>query len=137
MSYITAKEVKKRIGITSQTLNNYRRQEKIKYQEINSRNFLYDINSLIMSKPKVKESVIYCRVSNTKQKDDLIKQEKILREFVASKGIIVEKIYKDIASGMYEDRKGFNSLIKEVQDGNIDTVYISYKDRLIGLDITI
>ena len=130
MSYITAKEVKKRLGITSQTLNNYRRQGKIKYQEINSRNFLYDIDSLMMSKPKIKKSVIYCRVSNAKQKDDLEKQEKILREFVASKGIIPDKVYKDIASGMNEDRKGFNSLIKEVQDGNIDTIYISYKDRL-------
>jgi len=31
---------------------------------------------------------------------------------------------------MNEDRKGFNSLIKDVQDGTIDTIYISYKDRL-------
>jgi len=46
MSYITAKEVKNRLCITSQTLNNYRRKGTIKYQEINSRNFLYDIDSM-------------------------------------------------------------------------------------------
>ena len=130
MSYINAKKVKEILGITSQTLNNYRRQGKIKYKELNSRNFLYDIDSLNLTKPKDKKQVIYCRVSNTKQKEDLEKQEKILKEFTAAKGIIVDKIYKDIASGMNEDRKGFNALIKDVQNGEIDTIYISYKDRL-------
>jgi len=50
-------------------------------------------------------NVIYSRVSNTKQKNDLEKQISILSEFMCSKGIIVDKIYKDIASGMNEDRK--------------------------------
>jgi len=69
---------------------------------INSRNFLYDISSLELNKPKDRMNVIYSRVSNTKQKNDLEKQISILSEFMCSKGIIVDKIYKDIASGMNE-----------------------------------
>jgi len=49
---------------------------------------------------------------------------------MGAKGIIVDKVFTDIASGMNENRKGLNSLIKLVQNGEIDTIYISYKDRL-------
>jgi len=130
MDYITAKELRKRIGITTQTIYNWRKANKIKYKELSSRTFLYDIDSLnIKQKPKGK-SVCYCRVSNTKQKNDLIKQEQIIREFMASNGIICDKAYTDIASGMTENRVGFNQLINDVLKGEIDSIYLSFKDRL-------
>lgn len=128
--YISAKEVKSKLDITSQTLNNWRRLGKIKYKELNCRNFLYDIDSLNLTDPKPRKQVIYARVSNTKQKEELDRQERLLREYVVSKGFIVEEVYRDIASGMNEDRKSFNKLVKEVIEGNIDTIYVSYKDRL-------
>ncbi|MCK5867690.1 MAG: IS607 family transposase [Mycoplasmataceae bacterium] len=81
-------------------------------------------------KKKDRKSVCYCRVSNTKQKNDLIKQEKIIREFMVSNGLICEKSYTDIASGMNENRKSFNLLIDDVMKGEISTIYISFKDRL-------
>lgn len=130
MNYITAKQVKEQLGITSQTLYNWRRLGKIDYKELNSRNFLYDYDSLGLTEPKVRLNVIYARVSNTKQKNDLIKQEQILRQFMAAKGVMVDKCYTDIASGMNENRKGLNSLIEMVKNNEIDTIYISYKDRL-------
>ena len=49
---------------------------------------------------------------------------------MCSNGVIVDNIFKDIASGMNENRKGLNDLLTEVINGNIDTVYISFKDRL-------
>ena len=69
-------------------------------------------------------------MSNTKQKEDLEKQIKILSEFMVTKGLIVDYVFSDVATGMNEDRKGFNKLVKEVTEGYIDTIYISYKDRL-------
>ena len=97
---------------------------------INSRNFLYCTDSLGITDSKKRLNVIYGRVSNTKQKNDLIKQEQILRQFMGAKGVIVDRVFTDIASGMNENRKGLNSLIELVQNGEIDTIYISYKDRL-------
>lgn len=47
-----------------------------------------------------------------------------------SNGIKVDKIYKDIASGMNENRSDFSILLKDVFSKQIDTVYITYKDRL-------
>ena len=128
--YITAKEARNQLGISSQTLNTYRRKNKIDFIEINSRKFLYDISRLVLDIPKLKKNVVYARVSNTKQEEDLDKQIKILSEFMVTKGLIVDYVFSDVASGMNEDRKGFNKLVKEVTEGYIDTIYISYKDRL-------
>ena len=38
-------------------------------------------------------------------------------------GIKVDKIYKEIASGMNENRKEFNNLISDVQDNKIDKIH--------------
>lgn len=128
--YITAKEVKEQLGITSQTLYNWRLKDKIRYKKLNSRNFLYDISSLELTEPKKRKNIIYARVSNTKQKSDLERQISILSEYMCSKGLIVDEVYKDIASGMNEDRKQFNKMIESIINYEVDTVYISYKDRL-------
>lgn len=58
------------------------------------------------------------------------KQEQILKEYVISNGYKIDYIFKDIASGMNEDRNGLNELIKLVIENKIDKIFISYKDRL-------
>ena len=125
----SAKIIKRELDITSQTLYNWRRLDKIKFQKINDRKFLYDIDSIYELQKPVK-NVIYVRVSNTKQSDDLYKQEQILKEYCVKNGFKVHEIYSDIASGMNEERKNFNRLIDEIQQGNICRVFISFKDRL-------
>jgi predicted site-specific integrase-resolvase len=77
-----------------------------------------------------RKNVIYARVSNTKQKNDLEKQIDILRGYVVSNGNIVDDVYSDIGSGMNENRTSLISLIKAVTSNQVDSVYISYKDRL-------
>lgn len=47
-----------------------------------------------------------------------------------SNGIIPDTVYSDIASGMNEERKSFNELLNDIFERKIDTVYISFKDRL-------
>ena len=39
-------------------------------------------------------------------------------------------MYKEIASGMNENRKELNLMLREIFAGNVDKVFISYKDRL-------
>jgi predicted site-specific integrase-resolvase len=77
-----------------------------------------------------RKNVLYARVSNTKQKDDLERQKQILRQFMASNGFVVDEEYSDIASGMNESRAGFTKLVKECLEGKIDTIFVTYKDRL-------
>jgi predicted site-specific integrase-resolvase len=47
-----------------------------------------------------------------------------------SNGIGIDEIYSDIASGLNEKRIGFNHLLESVFKREIDTVYITFKDRL-------
>lgn len=127
--FVSCDEIKKRFNITNQTLYNWRKQGKIKYKVISRKKFIYDLDSLEYDENKNRKIIAYCRVSNTKQKDDLLKQEEIIRSFCASNGIILDEIYSDIASGMNEDRKQFNKMLDEVIDGKIKKIYITFKDR--------
>jgi predicted site-specific integrase-resolvase len=82
-------------------------------------------------KKSERKNVIYARVSNTKQKEDLVRQEQVIRDYMVSNGIKVDEVYSDIASGMNAERKEFNRLLEDCISGKINTIYISYKDRFV------
>ena len=133
--YLTTKELREIFHVTNQTLMRWRKQDKLRYIAITKRRFLYskeDIMKLLNQSENKKEkiNVIYSRVSNTKQKNDLQKQKQILLDYCNSNGIIIDEIYEEIASGMNEERIQFNKLIDKVINNEIDTIYITYKDRL-------
>mgnify|MGYP001254854091 CR=1 FL=1 len=129
-SLMSAKDVKNKYQITTQTLYNWRKNGKINYIKLPSGSFMYydiDINT---SQPYQTKNVIYARVSNTKQKHDLESQISTISQYMACNGYIIDDIYQDIASGMNENRDGLNKLLNDVIDGNINNVFITYKDRL-------
>ena len=77
---------------------------------------------------QVYEVIIYARVSNHSQKDDLQNQIKFLKEYANAKGYIVSEIITDIGSGLNYQRKGFNSILYSDKKQKI---LISYKDRFV------
>lgn len=125
---LTSKEFREKYKISPQTLNNWRKSGKVKYTVINRGNFLYE--DIFTEETNLRMNVIYSRVSTTKQKDDLIRQEQVIREYMVSNGTKVDNVYTDIASGMNCNRNGLNKLLTDVFNKKIDTIYISYKDRL-------
>ena len=131
MRYVGSRELKKILGVTNQTVYNWRKAGKISFKQVNKRNFIYDIDSVLnQNLMSTKQVVAYCRVSNSKQKDDLIKQEESIREYARVNGIKIDNFYSEIASGMNEDRKFFNKIIEDVCQNKICKIYITYKDRL-------
>jgi len=70
---------------------------------------------------------IYARVSTPKQKDDLDRQIEYINSFCAAKGWQIDKIYKDIGSGLNDNRQQLNQLLN---NNKITKVVISDKDRL-------
>ena len=76
------------------------------------------------------KTAIYARVSTNKQLKDLENQIDYLTKYAVSNGYIVDYTFKDIASGMNENRKGLNGLLKLVFDNQINKIIISHKDRL-------
>ena len=129
-SLMSAKDVKNKYQITTQTLYNWRKNGKINYIKLPSGSFMYYDLEINESQPIQTKNVIYARVSNTKQKHDLESQISTISQYMACNGYIIDDIYQDIASGMNENRDGLNKLLNDVIYGNIDNVFITYKDRL-------
>ncbi len=135
-----AKEVLSILRITRPTLTKYVKNGTIKVQVLPNGRYDYDEKSVydFLNKNVDRKTVLYCRVSTQKQKQDLKNQEDLLKQFCFSNGIKINNVYKDIASGIdFEKRKDFFIMLDEIIAGKIDTVVITYKDRLsrIGFNL--
>lgn len=78
-----------------------------------------------------RKNIIYCRVSSSNQKIDLISQKDFLVDFTRNKGISIDDIYMDVGSGMNFKRKNFLKLIDEISNNEIESITIAHKDRLV------
>lgn len=74
----------------------------------------------------LKECVIYCRVSFSDEKEDLNKQLERCESFAISNGFIINHSYKEVASGMNDNRAILNKILLS------DTQYliVEHKDIL-------
>ena len=84
-----------------------------------------------ITKSEDKINVIYTRVSNRCQQDDLKNQLSFIIGYTKQNSIPISNIYSDIGSGLNYNRKAFNKLIEDAFSGKIGKVYISYKDRFV------
>ena len=131
MNYVSAKEIRERLHISGVTLMRWKNEKKIACMKLSDRKCLYDIDSIITDAADHKrKNVVYGRVSEQIQPNELNMQIELVKQYMLSKGISVDDVYSDVASGLNENRTGFNSLLEQVFKKEIDTVYITYKDRL-------
>lgn len=130
-------QVLKILGITRQTLCRYVKEGKVKVKaRINEKFYEYDDDSvyaLIGEKTdkKNKHIVSYARVSTQNQKEQLIEQNTRIYNSCISRGLILEKQYSDIKSGMSSDRNDFQEIIRRIISNEISILVIENKDRLI------
>lgn len=71
--------------------------------------------------------IIYARVSSNDRKESLINQQKRLEEFASLKGYNIIKSYKEIGSGMNDNRSYLNKIFENDQ---WTYLIIENKDRL-------
>lgn len=125
------KDVHKLTRLHRNTIYKYAKQGKIRTTKINDKHLIYnddDVYTIAGINP-MRNIAIYARVSTSKQKKDLENQIETLKLFANSNGFVVNKIYKDIASGMSFDRQNFKDMLFDVIEHKIKTVLISNKDR--------
>lgn len=70
---------------------------------------------------------VYARVSSSENKDNLEKQADRLISYANAQGYKIEKVIKEIGSGLNDERKGLISLLK---DKSINLIIVEHKDRL-------
>lgn len=81
-------------------------------------------------KPKERFNLGYIRVSAKHQNNDLERQRDLMELFLMKQGKEFQ-IISDIGSGINYKKKGLKELLRLVSTNQIDTLYISYKDRLV------
>lgn len=74
-------------------------------------------------------ALVYARCSTHKQEENLERQVGRLLEYANSTGLRVE-LYKDIGSGLNENRKQFRKLMYRLPDPDVARVIVEYKDRV-------
>ena len=139
------RDMLKFLGISSRTLYTWGDQGRIQYKaiykdgKVTKRMYTrdevikqLDMAGLLFDDSNVRQDVIYARVSTHKQKErgDLDRQIDKLKLFAIDKNVNNLKVISDVASGLNDNRKGLIRLIQSVQKGEVNRIFISYKDRL-------
>lgn len=113
------------LGIHANTLRKWADEGKIPYKKTPFGQRRFDLGEILPAESKKGAKVCYCRVSSAKQRDDLDKQIKQLRETFPEHEIIQE-----IGSGLDFKRKEFTSLLERVLSGDVEEIVVAHRDRL-------
>jgi len=147
MGYLSIGEFAEAIGKTTQTIRNWDNTGYLKpakigkgghryYTQQQVDNYLGKNKHLNNDFTNSRKIIGYCRVSTSKQKENLERQKDCVRAYCAAHGYQFE-IIEDIGSGINYNKTGLNALIKMVLDNQVEKVVIMYKDRLVrfGFDM--
>ena len=123
-------KVAKDLGVTKCTLWNWRKAGKIEFHKIGGLNYI-DIDTyhklLGIKKEKTERTIIYCRVSSSKNKENLKSQIERVTNYCINNGYKISKIVKEYGSGLNDARPG---LIKLLKEQNFTRLVVEHKDRL-------
>ena len=125
MKLVPSREAAKQLGVHPNTLRRWANSGEIKVVKTRAGQRLYDVESYIGSQLEIGIGIIYARVSNRKQEDDLQRQIKFLQRKYPKHELIT-----DIGSGLNFKRKGLISILERASKGEIREVVVAHRDRL-------
>ena len=135
MAILKPKEMAERLGVTVRTLQIWDKKGTFKAHRTPTNRRYYTEEQYLeyigQSTSNNRKNVAYARVSTRSHKNDLKNQIDFIRQYANAKGIILDETITDIGSGLNYNRKKWNQLLEEVMDNQIDTIFITYKDRFI------
>lgn len=130
------KEFGKLIGRTTNTLQRWDREGKLKAHRsptTNRRYYTHDqylaYRGLVAKDAGL--TLVYTRVSGIAQKPDLAHQIKALEVYCQQHIIKVDEWLSDIGSGLNYKRKQFNRLMELIELGQVRRLIIAHRDRLV------
>jgi len=135
-NYISASKITKQFDVSSGSLRRWAEEGKIRFLRPNKGKRIYHIEDIVRifgnKKENLKETILYAQVSSSHQKQDLERQTELLKTNYPN-----GKVITDVASGLNWRRHGFNALLERVHSGSVETVVVTYKDRLcrFGLEL--
>ena len=137
-----AKEALNILKVHRVTLNSYVRNGKIRVTKMSNGRYDYnddDVYAFVGKRANRHGTkvVSYSRVSTVAQRAQLKEQTNRIYNNCVARGITLDAQFEDIGSGMSSDRKNFDELCQMIFRGDVDTVIVESKDRLIrfGFDM--
>ncbi len=124
MAYVPLRKAVERLGLHPNTLRRYADEGKIQIIKNEAGQRLYNVEAYIRGAANA-SFVCYCRVSSSKQKDDLQRQVAYMQSLYPEAEII-----KDIGSGLNFKRKGLRDLLDRLLQGDKLTLTVACRDRL-------
>ena len=130
-------EFAEKIGVSVSTLQRWDRTNVLKSRRTPTNQRYYtdeDLNRVLNLEQETKserKNVGYCRVSIQGQKRSLENQQELISIYSLSHGVILDEIYTDIGSGLDYKRENWNKLLKQIENNEIDKIYVTYKDRFV------
>ena len=130
------KDFAKMIGRSVITLQRWDREKILiahRTKLTNRRFYTHDqcLSYLGIKADETRKILVYCRVSGSNQKNDLLSQKHALEAYCAAHGYCIDEYITEIASGLNYERKKFNQLLDDVEMGRVSKLVIAHKDRLI------
>lgn len=132
---LTIHQAAELLGVSSQTLRRWEREGKgLAVQRTPGGQRRYDASKLPFQETQIESKgdlvIAYARVSSYDQKEDLVRQEEILKMFCVSRGLQFE-IITDLGSGMNYRKPGVKELLHKILHENISQLIVTHKDRLL------
>lgn len=124
----------KRVGKSVSTLRRWDASGELTAKKHSSGHRYYDesdVRQLLGIKNNERKVVVYCRVSNPNQKEDLNSQITAMEQYCLTSGIAVDEWIHEIGGGMNFKRKQFLKIMERVENGEISKLLIAHKDRLV------
>lgn len=136
MFMIRLNEMAKRLNVSVKTLQRWDREGILvaKRTPTDRRYYTEDqyLEYIRSSTKSKRKTIAYVRVSSANQKDDLRNQITFIRNYVNAKGEILDDVIEDVGSGLNYNRKHWNDLLlNQIPKGEIEKIYITYKDRFV------
>lgn len=125
MPYVPLRKAVEFLGLSPNTLRKYADEGKIESIKNAAGQRLYDVESYARGDSIRTATVCYCRVSSSKQRDDLNRQVAYMQSLYPEAEVI-----RDIGSGLNFKRKGLRSLLDRLLRGDKLTLVVACRDRL-------
>ena len=132
MKYYSAKRAAEILGYNPDYLRELATQGKIDFIRTSGGHRRYNVEAFIQSEsePTPIVTVCYCRVSSTKQRDDLERQVNFMRDIYPDAEVI-----RDIGSGLNFKRRGLQGILDRLLAGDKLQLVIAHRDRLCRFGI--
>ncbi len=119
----------KELGISYQTAWRHFKAGKIPYptRQLDSGTVIVDYEDRTAKKKAANTAAIYARVSSAKNQDNLDRQAERLIQYAYARGYQVQHVEKEVASGLKDNRKKLERLLKQ---DNYQFLIVEHKDSL-------